>query len=188
VRAEALSIAIAHRIRAVVAAERARYTRAERERGRMASYNKVILMGNLTRKPELRFTQSGTATCKFGLAVNRRYKDQSGEWKEEPTFIDVTIFGKRGEAFAKYHDKGKTAFVEGRLSFSTWQDKQSGEKRSKLEVIGEEWQFVGAGGGAGREMGGAGPDDSAASAGGYAGGYSGEGGGEALGAAEDTPF
>ena len=70
----------------------------------MASYNKVILMGNLTRKPEVRYTQSGTAICKFGLAVNRRFKDQSGEWKEEPTFIDITFFGKRGEAFAKYQD------------------------------------------------------------------------------------
>ena len=108
----------------------------------MASYNKVILMGNLTRKPEVRFTPSGNAICKFGLAVNRRYKDQAGEWKEEATFIDITMWGKRGEAFAKYHDKGKAAFVEGRLQLSTWQDKQSGEKRSKLEVVGEEWQFV----------------------------------------------
>jgi single-strand DNA-binding protein len=156
----------------------------------MSSYNKVILMGNLTRKPELRFTQSGTATCKFGLAVNRRFKDAAGEWKEEPTFIDVTIFGKRGEAFAKYHDKGKPAFVEGRLSYSTWQDKQSGEKRSKLEVIGEEWQFVGAGGGGARESGGA-SDEGGATAGGYASGYAGgesQGGGELLDAADDTPF
>jgi single-strand DNA-binding protein len=108
----------------------------------MASYNKVILMGNLTRKPEVRYLPNGNPVCKFGLAVNRRYKDQSGEWKEEPTFVDVTMWGKRGEAFAKYHDKGKAAFLEGRLQLSTWQDKQSGEKRSKLEVVAEEWQFV----------------------------------------------
>ena len=75
----------------------------------MASYNKVILMGNLTRKPEIRVTTGGTSICKLGLAVNRRFKDQSGEWKEEATFVDVTFFGKRGEAFAKFHDKGAKA-------------------------------------------------------------------------------
>lgn len=139
----------------------------------MASYNKVILMGNLTRKPELRFTGGGMAICKFGLAMNRRFKDQNGEWKEEPTFVDVTIFGKRGEAFAKYHDKGKTAFIEGSLRLDSWDDKQSGEKRSKLYVVGDDWQFVGAGGpGGAREMS---SDDS--SGGGYSGGYSGGGGG-----------
>jgi single-strand DNA-binding protein len=116
----------------------------------MASYNKVILMGNLTRKPELRFTQGGIAICKFGLAVNRRFKDASGEWKEEPTFVDITIFGKRGEAFAKYHDKGKPAFIEGTLRYDTWDDKTSGEKRSKLYVVGDNWEFVGAGGRRGR--------------------------------------
>ncbi len=111
----------------------------------MGSYNKVILMGNLTRKPEVRYTQSGMAICKLGLAVNRRFKDQSGNWKEEPTFVDVTFFGKRGEAFAKYHDKGKAAFVEGELRLDQWEDKQTGEKRSKLHVVGNDWQFVGAG-------------------------------------------
>lgn len=159
----------------------------------MANYNKVILMGNLTRKPELRFTGGGMAICKFGLAINRRFKDQSGEWKEEPTFVDVTIFGKRGEAFAKYHDKGKPAFVEGSLRYDTWDDKQSGEKRSKLYVVGDEWQFVGAGGaGAPRSMsadeGTSGEDGGA---GGYSGGYSGAGGGPAAPApmdVDDTPF
>ncbi len=112
----------------------------------MASYNKVILMGNLTRKPEVRFTQGGTAICKFGLAVNRRFKDQSGEWKEEATFVDITFFGKRGEAFAKYHDKGKTAFIEGSLRLDQWDDKTSGDKRSKLYVVGDDWQFVGSSG------------------------------------------
>ena len=122
----------------------------------MASYNKVILMGNLTRKPEMRFTQGGMAICKVGLAVNRRFKDAQGEWKEEATFVDVTLFGKRGEAFAKYHDKGKTAFIEGSLRLDSWEDKQSGEKKSKLYVVADDWQFVGAGGaggaGGGRDM------------------------------------
>jgi single-strand DNA-binding protein len=112
----------------------------------MGSFNKVILMGNLTRKPELRFTQGGMAICNFGLAVNRRFKDASGEWKEEATFVDVTFFGKRGEAFAKYHDKGKTAFIEGSLRLDTWDDKKTGEKRSKLFVVGDDWQFVGSSG------------------------------------------
>ncbi len=140
----------------------------------MSSYNKVILMGNLTRKPELRFTGGGMAICKFGLAINRRFKDQSGEWKEEPTFVDVTIFGKRGEAFAKYHDKGKPAFIEGSLRYDTWDDKQSGEKRSKLYVVGDEWQFVG--GGAGGPRGGV-SDEPQADEGGFGGGGNYGGGG-----------
>ncbi|MEM7517149.1 MAG: single-stranded DNA-binding protein [Planctomycetota bacterium] len=125
----------------------------------MASYNKVILMGNLTRDPELRFTQANMAICKIGLAVNRRWLDKNtNEWKEEPTFIDVTIFGKRGEAFAKYHTKGKPAFIEGSLRLDNWQDKD-GNKRSKLYVVADEWQFVsggspGGGGGGGFSGGG----------------------------------
>ena len=110
----------------------------------MASFNSVILMGNLTRDPELRYTQSNLAICKFGLAVNRRFKDStSGEWREEPTFVDVTMFGKRGEAFSKYHQKGKLAFVKGELRFDSWVD-QNGQKRSKLYVVAESFEFVGA--------------------------------------------
>lgn len=123
----------------------------------MASYNKVILMGNLTRDPELRYTPGNMAICKAGLAVNRRYKDgQTGEWKEEPTFVDMTIFGKRGEAFERYHKKGQTAFVEGHLRLDTWEDKNSGQKRSKLYVVVDDWQFAGAGapGGGGGARGG----------------------------------
>ncbi len=116
----------------------------------MASYNKVILMGNLTRDPELRFTANNMAICKFGLAVNRRFKDgASGEWKEEPTFVDITIFGARAEPFAKYHTKGKPAFIEGSLRLDTWDDKNGGGKRSKLYVVADNWGFVGGGGGAG---------------------------------------
>ena len=125
----------------------------------MASFNKVILMGNLTRDPELRFTPSNMAICKVGLAVNRRFKDgQSGEWREEPTFVDVTIFGKRGEAFEKYHKKGQSAFLEGELRLDNWEDKNTGQKRSKLYVVAENWEFVngnreerGGGGGGGHQ-------------------------------------
>jgi single-strand DNA-binding protein len=146
----------------------------------------VILMGNLTRKPEVRYTQNGTAICKFGLAVNRRFKDQAGEWKEEPTFIDITFFGKRGEAFAKYHDKGKPAFIEGSLRLDTWEDKQSGDKRSKLYVVGDDWQFVG-GGGRGEQGGSMGGSmGSESRAGGYAEADAGGGGGDFLD--DDTPF
>lgn len=113
----------------------------------MSSFNKVILMGNLTRKPEVRFLQSGTAVCKFGMAMNRKFKDQSGDMREEVTFVDVTIFGKRGEAFAKYHDKGNAALIDGSLRLDQWDDKQSGEKRQKLYVVGDDWQFVGGKGG-----------------------------------------
>ncbi len=115
----------------------------------MGNFNKVILMGNLTRDPEVRFTQSGMAICKFGLATNRRFQDASGEWREEPTFVDVTIFGKRGEAFAKYHGRGKPCFIEGELRLDTWEDKNTGAKRSKLYVVANNWEFTGSGRGGG---------------------------------------
>jgi len=115
----------------------------------MSSFNKVILMGNLTRDPELRFTQNGTALCKFGLAVNRRFQNAEKEWVEEATFVDITIWGKRGEAFAKFHSKGKPAFIEGTLRLDTWEDRESGAKRSKLYVVGDNWEFVGGGKGEG---------------------------------------
>ena len=111
----------------------------------MASYNRVILMGNLTRDPEVRYAPSGTAIVKFGLAVNRRFQDAEGNWQEEPTFVDVTMFGKRGEAFSRFHGKGKPAFVEGALRLDTWEDKNGGGKRSKLYVVAENWEFVGPG-------------------------------------------
>jgi single-strand DNA-binding protein len=147
----------------------------------MASYNKVILMGNLTRDCETRFAPNGTAIVKFGLAVNRRFQDADGNWKEQPTFIDVTMFGKRGEAFARFHTKGKPAFIEGQLRLDTWDDKQTGQKRSKLYVVADNWEFVGSGGA--REGGGAAAYP--------AGGYEGAPGPEALEPAtgvEETPF
>ena len=144
----------------------------------MASFNRVILMGNLTRDPEVRFTNSGQAICKVGLAVNRRFKDsQTDQWKEEPTFVDVTIWGKRGEAFAKFHTKGKPAFVEGELRLDTWEDKNGGGKRSKLYVVADNWEFVGGGREGGRDGGGGyGAPAQTSSGGGYGGGGGGGGG------------
>ena len=168
----------------------------------MSSFNKVILMGNLTRDPEIRFTQNQMAICKVGLAVNRRFKDsQTDEWREEPTFVDVTIFGKRGEAFEKYHRKGASAFLEGELRLDTWEDKNSGQKRSKLYVVANNWEFVGGSrdGGGGGGGGQAQREPAGASSGGYGdygGGNAGSGGdaggGEGSGPgfleADDTPF
>lgn len=117
----------------------------------MGNFNKVLLMGNLTRDPETRYAGSGTAIVKFGLAVNERFQGADGQWQDRPTFVDVTMFGKRGEAFAKFHTKGKPAFIEGKLRLDTWEDKQDGSKRSKLYVVADAWEFCG-----GREEGGPG--------------------------------
>ena len=152
----------------------------------MSSFNKVILMGNLTRDPELRFTQNNMPICKFGLAVNRRFKDgQTGEWREEPTFVDITIFGKRGEAFAKYHGKGKPAFIEGSLRLDNWEDQQ-GNKRSKLYVVADTWEFVGGGGGGGGG-GGYAPREGGQAQGAYGGGGGRQEAPEYL-EVDDTPF
>jgi len=157
----------------------------------MASFNKVILMGNLTRDPELRFTQSNMAVCKAGLAVNRRFKDSaSGEWREEATFVDITIFGKRGEAFEKYHKKGQSAFIEGSLRFDTWEDKNGGGKRSKLYVVADNWEFVNGGREGGGEGRGGGSYGAPATAGASGSEYSAPGpsGGPGFVDADDTPF
>ncbi len=108
----------------------------------MANYNRVILMGNLTRDPELSYTPNNTAICKFGMAINRSWSDQQGEKKEETCFVDCTAFGRRGETLNQYMSKGRPLLVEGRLSFSQWTS-QEGQKRSKLEVIVENFQFLG---------------------------------------------
>lgn len=100
-------------------------------------------MGKLTRDPEIRHTQSNLAVVGFGLAINERFKDRDGNWQERAHFIDCTVFGKRGEAFAQYHSKGSSAFVEGRLNMDQWDDRQTGKKRSKLGVVVDSWQFVG---------------------------------------------
>jgi single-strand DNA-binding protein len=102
-----------------------------------------MLMGNLTRDPEARTTPSGLTIVKLGLAVNRRYRSKDGEQKEEVTFVDVDAFGAQAETISKYCSKGSGIFVEGRLRLDTWQDKTSGENRSKLGVVLEGFQFVG---------------------------------------------
>lgn len=107
----------------------------------MASFNKAILMGNLTRDPETRMTPSGQAICKFTLAVNRTYTAQDGQKKEEVTFVDIDSFGKQAETIGKYMTKGRQLFVEGRLKLDTWE--KNGEKRQKLSVMLENFQFMG---------------------------------------------
>jgi single-strand DNA-binding protein len=109
----------------------------------MASFNKVILMGNLTRDPELRYTPKGTAVAKIGLAVNRVWTSESGEKKEEVTFVDVDIFGRTAENVGQYMRKGRPILVEGRLRLDQWDDKQTGQKRSRLGVVAETVQFLG---------------------------------------------
>jgi len=115
----------------------------------MASFNKVILLGNLTRDPEVRYTPKGTAVTDLGLAVNRTYTADNGEKREEVTFVDVTFWGRTAEVAGEYLKKGRPVFVEGRLQLDSWDDKQSGQKRSKLKVIGENMQMLGSPRGAG---------------------------------------
>ena len=122
----------------------------------MASFNKVMLIGNLTRDPELKYTPKGTAIADIGLAVNRNYTTDSGEKREEVTFIDVTLWGRVAEIVGEYCKKGRPLFVEGRLQLDTWDDKATGQKRSKLKVVGENIQLLGGregGGGVGGEHG-----------------------------------
>ncbi len=114
----------------------------------MASFNKVILVGNLTRDPELRYTPKGTAIAKIGLAVNRVWTNEAGEKKEEVTFVDVDVFGRTAENVGQYMRKGRPILVEGRLRLDQWDDKQTGQKRSRLGVVAETVQFLGSPAGA----------------------------------------
>lgn len=121
----------------------------------MASVNKVFLLGNLTRDPELRYTPSGAGVASFGLAVNRRYK-AGNENKEEVCFVDITVWGKQGENCVEYLNKGSQVFIEGRLQFRSWET-DDGQKRNKLDVVANNVQFLGkpgGGGGGGRSMDG----------------------------------
>lgn len=113
----------------------------------MANFNKVILVGNLTRDPELRYTPKGTAIAKIGLAVNRVWTNEAGEKKEDVTFIDVDCFGRTAENVGQYMRKGRPILIEGRLKLDQWDDKQTGAKRSKLGVVAETVQFLGSPGG-----------------------------------------
>ena len=131
----------------------------------MASFNKVLLLGNLTRDPQLRYLPSQMAVADFGLACNRKFRTAAGEDREEVTFVDITAFGKQAEIINQYCQKGKQIFIEGRLKFDTWEDKQGGGKRSKLSVVVENFQLLGSKGGGGGGGGGEG------------GGYGGEQGG-----------
>jgi len=110
----------------------------------MANLNKVLLMGNLTRDPELRYIPSGTAVTTFTVASNRAYMNQAGEKKEEVCFVKIVVWGRRAEVCGEFLSKGSPVFVEGRLQSRTWED-QSGQKRSTIEVIANNVQFLGRG-------------------------------------------
>ncbi len=112
----------------------------------MASFNRIVLLGNLTRDPQLSFTASNTAVCKFGIATNRKWKDRDGNMREDVCFVDCTLFGKGGETFNQYMSKGRPVLVEGRLQLNQWTTPE-GEKKSKHEVFVENFTFVGQGGG-----------------------------------------
>lgn len=109
----------------------------------MANVNKVILIGNVTRDPEVKFTPKGSAVTDVGLAINRRYTLDNGEKREETTFVEVTLWGRQAEIAGEYLKKGRPVYVEGRLQMDTWDDKQTGQKRSKLRVVGENLQLLG---------------------------------------------
>jgi single-strand DNA-binding protein len=108
----------------------------------MANFNKVILAGNLTRDPEMRFTPKGTGIARFGLAVNRRWKSETGETKEEVTFVDVEAWGKQAETISQYLKKGRPILMEGRLKLDEWEDKNTHQKVSKLRVVLESFSFL----------------------------------------------
>jgi single-strand DNA-binding protein len=109
-----------------------------------ANFNRVILAGNLTRDPQLRYLPSNTAVCEFGLATNRRYRDRDGNTKEEVCFVDISAWGRQGEVINQYMTKGRSILIEGRLKFDSW-TAQDGQKRNKLTVVAENFQFIGGG-------------------------------------------
>lgn len=123
----------------------------------MANLNKVMLIGNLTRDPELRYTPKGTAVADIAIAINRVWNDEGGNKQEEVTFVDVTLWGRQAELAQQYLSKGRGAYIEGRLQMDTWDDKQTGQKRSKLKVVAESLQFLPDGKGGGERSGGGEP-------------------------------
>ncbi|HIG81683.1 MAG TPA: single-stranded DNA-binding protein [Verrucomicrobiales bacterium] len=135
----------------------------------MPNYNKVILMGNLTRDPEVKYTSGGTAIAKLGMAINRTWTNKEGQKQEETTFVDVDAFGRQAEVIGQYLKKGRPVMIEGRLKLDQWDDKQTGQKRSKLGVTLEGFQFLDSGGGGGGAGGGGGGGYQSQSSGG--GGY-----------------
>src|SRR4051794_9250657 len=120
----------------------------------MASFNKVILVGNLTRDPEVRYTPKGSAVCDLAIAVNRQYSLDGGEKREEVTYVDVVLWARLAEIAGEYLKKGRPVLIEGRLQMDSWDDKQTGQKRSKLRVVGETMQLLGS-----RQGGGGEPDE-----------------------------
>jgi single-strand DNA-binding protein len=170
----------------------------------MASLNKVMLIGNLTRDPEVRYTPKGTAVTDIGLAMNRVFSAaDGGEKREETTFVDVTLWGRQAEVAGQYLKKGRPVFIEGRLQLDSWEDKTSGQKRNKLKVVGEHMQLLGGardggggdggGGGGGYSGGGqqsapAEPSYGGGAAGDAAGGAAGGGPPSDAGEEDDIPF
>ena len=160
----------------------------------MANLNKVMLIGNLTRDPDLKYTPGNQAVCEIGLAVNRKYRTKEGEDREETTFVDCEAWGKQAEVLKQYMTKGKPLFIEGRLKLDTWEDKDGG-KRSKMRVVIENFQFLGAAGGGGGGGGGGEryvtEEGGSSSRGGSRGGRASSGGGGAPHqnvAEEEIPF
>ena len=123
----------------------------------MPNLNKVMLMGNLTRDPEIKYTPKGTAIANFGIAVNRTYTPEGGEKREEVTFIDLEAFGRTAEVIGEYFKKGRPIFIEGRLKLDQWDDKTTGKKMSKLRVVVDSFEFLGTREGGGGEGGGSAP-------------------------------
>ncbi len=121
----------------------------------MANLNKVMLIGNVTRDPEIKYTPKGSAVTDLGIAVNRVFTPEGGEKREETTFVDVTLWGRQAEIAGEYCKKGRSIYIEGRLQLDSWEDKATGQKRSKLRVVGENFQLLGprpgGGGGGGEE-------------------------------------
>jgi single-strand DNA-binding protein len=167
--------------------------------GTMANLNKVMLIGNLTRDPEVRYTPKGTAVADIGLAINRYFQNDNGERQEETTFVDVTLWGKQAELAQQYLGKGRPVYIEGRLQLDSWQDKD-GQKRNKLKIVCENMQFLGSrdgggsGGGGGQreeEEGGGGYNrpqrQSGGGGGGYGGNRGGGGGGNSGGSSRPAP-
>jgi len=132
----------------------------------MANVNKVILIGNVTRDPEVKFTSKGSAVTDIGLAINRNYTLDNGEKREETTYVDVELWGRLAEIAGEYAKKGRPVYIEGRLRMDTWEDKASGQKRSRMKVVGENLQLLGgrAGGSGPSEEGGHESYDSAPTA------------------------
>lgn len=121
----------------------------------MASFNKVILMGNLTQDPQVRYIASGTPVTELRMAINRQWYDkQTNSRKEDTTFVDVTVWGRTAEVAGEYLSKGRPVLIEGRLQLDTWQDKETGQNRSKLKVVCENMTMLGGGGGGGGQRGG----------------------------------